>query len=395
MFLALRELRRAKLRFGLLAVAIGLLVFLILFQVAIRDGLITQFIGALRNQNAPVLVYGDQARKNVEGSQVRPEQAEAIAQVDGVARTGRIGEGTFTVSTAASRERASATGDPLDALVDAVIFGYDADASTTGPFPGGLGAPSTLSAGRLPVAAGEAVASEDTGDEEGFEIGDVVRVEPDGMEIEIVGVATDLNYSVAPTLFVPWDTYEQARRIRNPDATAVFPSLIAVAPADGVSPAELTDRIDAAVDGVEALTRSEAVNGSPGVASVRTSLDTVVNLLRFAVFLVVGLFMLIITVQKLSALTLLKAIGATTGGLVRSLLLQALVLVLAGSVVGTVLFALTSGFAAGIGLGFEASVVLPTIATVLVAALIGTVFSVLRIRRLQPVDATQTAGVLR
>ncbi len=395
MFLALRELRRAKLRFGLLAVAIGLLVFLILFQVAIRDGLITQFIGALRNQNAPVLVYGDQARTNVEGSQIRPEQAAAIAEVDGVERTGRIGEGTFTVSTPTSRERAAASGDPLDALVDAVIFGYDVDDTTTGAFPGGLGAPSTLVAGRLPVAPGEAVVSEDTGDADGFELGDVVRVEPDGAEIEIVGVARDLNYSVAPTLFVPWDTYEQARRTRNPDAVAVFPSLIAVAPADGVSAAELTTRIDAAVDGVQALTRAQAVDGSPGVANVRTSLDTVVNLLRFAVFLVVGLFMLIVTVQKLSALTLLKAIGATTGQLVRSLLLLALVLVLAGSVVGTTLFALTSGFAAGIGLGFDLAVVLPTIATVLVAALIGTVFSVLRIRRLQPVDATQTAGVLR
>lgn len=395
MFLALRELRRAKLRFGLLAVAIGLLVFLILFQVAIRDGLITQFIGALRNQNAPVLVYGDQARKNVEGSQIRPVQAAAIAEVDGVERTGRIGEGTFTVSTPTSRGRAAASGDPLEALVDAVIFGYDTDDTTTGAFPGGLGAPSTLVAGRLPVAPGEAVVSEDTGDEDGFELGDVVRVEPDGAEIEIVGVARDLNYSVAPTLFVPWDTYEQARRTRNPDAVAVFPSLIAVAPADGVSAAEVATRIDAAVDGVQALTRAQAVDGSPGVANVRTSLDTVVNLLRFAVFLVVGLFMLIVTVQKLSALTLLKAIGATTGQLVRSLLLLALVLVLAGSVLGTTLFALTSGFAAGIGLGFDLAVVLPTIATVLVAALVGTVFSVLRIRRLQPVDATQTAGVLR
>ena len=62
MFLAWREIRRAKLRFGLLAGAVGLLVFLILFQQALLTGLINQFIGALKNQSGEVLVYNGQAR---------------------------------------------------------------------------------------------------------------------------------------------------------------------------------------------------------------------------------------------------------------------------------------------------------------------------------------------
>lgn len=68
MFLALREIYRAKVRFGLLAGAVGLLVFLILFQQALLFGLINQFIGALKHQSGQVLVLNDQARKNLEGS---------------------------------------------------------------------------------------------------------------------------------------------------------------------------------------------------------------------------------------------------------------------------------------------------------------------------------------
>ena len=56
MFLALKEMSRAKTRFGLLVAAIALLVFLILFQQSLQNGLITGFVGAIRNQNAPVLV---------------------------------------------------------------------------------------------------------------------------------------------------------------------------------------------------------------------------------------------------------------------------------------------------------------------------------------------------
>ena len=58
MYVALREIRAAKVRFSLLAGAVGLLIFLVLFQQAILRGLVTSFIGALENQDAPVLVFG-------------------------------------------------------------------------------------------------------------------------------------------------------------------------------------------------------------------------------------------------------------------------------------------------------------------------------------------------
>ncbi len=112
MFLALKEMRRAKARFSLLAGAVGLLVFLILFQQALLSGLVNQFIGALKNQSGEVLVYNEQARKNLEGSIILPEQQAAIAAVEGVEVASPLGEGTFTVIAGGTEK-------------DAVIFGYD------------------------------------------------------------------------------------------------------------------------------------------------------------------------------------------------------------------------------------------------------------------------------
>ena len=63
---------RAKVRFGLLIGAIALLVFLILFQQALRDGLITSFVGAIEHQDAPVLVYSTDARRNLQSSTIPP-----------------------------------------------------------------------------------------------------------------------------------------------------------------------------------------------------------------------------------------------------------------------------------------------------------------------------------
>ena len=73
MFLALKEMARAKVRFGLLIAAIALLVFLILFQQSLQNGLITSFIGAIRNQSAPVLVYSVDGQRTIQGSIITPD----------------------------------------------------------------------------------------------------------------------------------------------------------------------------------------------------------------------------------------------------------------------------------------------------------------------------------
>lgn len=384
MFLALTEIRRAKFRFGGLILAVGLLVFLVLFQQGLRDGLITQFIGALRNQDSPILVYGTQARQNLEGSQVTPAQYEAVGSLAEVGRVGRVGEGTFTVSTPVSR----LDEDPEERLTDAVIFGFEIDGSGAG-----LGAPLTVSDGRLPGAPGEAVASERNRDE-GFDIGDVVRVEPDGLEILIVGLGDDLNYSVAPTLFVSWDTYVEARRIRNPDAVEVYPTVLAVDPAPRTSPETVIAAIDS-ITGLEALTRDEAVDASPGVSAVSQSLNTVIGLLLLTALLVIGLFVLIITVQKASALTLLRAIGARRGTLVRALLGQTLVVVSAGIVIGALLLALIAPTASTIGVRFVWSQVLGIGVVTVILSLVASWAAVRRVLRIDPIEATSTAGVLR
>ncbi len=151
MFLALREMRRAKLRFGLLIVAVGLLVFLILAQAAIQSGLLTSFVGAIERQSAPVLVYSVDGQRTLQGSVIPPPLERQVRAVTGVAGAGRIGQGTFTVRADGSTEDS-----------DAAVIGYErAD----------LGAPDRLGAGRLPRAAGEAVASAAD-----FAVGDRVRV---------------------------------------------------------------------------------------------------------------------------------------------------------------------------------------------------------------------------
>ncbi len=88
MFLAFREMRRAEVRFTMLTIAVGLFVFLVLFQQALRDGLVTAFVGAIDNQSAPVLVYSVEGRRNLQGSLIGPDLEAAVRDAAGPACSG-------------------------------------------------------------------------------------------------------------------------------------------------------------------------------------------------------------------------------------------------------------------------------------------------------------------
>ena len=371
MFLALKEMRRAWVRFGLLIAAIALLVFLILFQQALQNGLVTAFVGAIRNQSAPVLVYSVDGQRVLQGSAITPELEQLVRATPGIADVGHIGQGTFTVR---------ADGAPADAAV----VGYERE---------GLGSPRDLTAGRLPEQPGEAVASAaDAAD--GFDIGDTVIVEPGGYELTVVGLAPDAQLSVGPTLFVGYDTYLAAVAARNPGGGAPLPNALAVVPADGTTPAELVAAINAGSADIDALTRAEAADRSPGVAQVRQSFQIIFLLYGLVVPLVTGLFFLIVTIQKAGALTLLRAIGAPAGRLVSALLVQVLVIVGLGLVLGTALYyPLTTFDVTSLSLQFDVQVVLVWSALLLGLGLASSLLAARRVLSIDPVLATTGAGV--
>ncbi len=363
--IAVREMTRAKVRFGLLIGSIALLVFLILFQQALRDGLLTSFVGAVEHQSAPVLVFSTDARRSLQGSTITPELETTVRGVDGVGAVGRIGQSTFSV-------RADGR------IQGAAVIGYQRRA---------LGAPEELVAGRYPAREGEAVANETDADN-GFAIGDTVRVEPGGAPITIVGQARDTNLQASPTLFVEYGTWEQAVAAANPDASTPNPNALGIAPTKGVSDAELVRRVNATTPDLEALTRADAAAKSPGVAQVSRSFLLIFFLYGLVVPLVIGLFFLILTVQKTRSLTLLRAIGARQRTLVRALMVQVLVVVGLGVGIGAALYAPVSQQRIGsIPLQFDAIAVLGWGALILVLGAVSALFAARRIARIEPAEA--------
>ncbi len=375
MFLAIKEMLRAPVKFTLLGVAVSLLVFLILVQQALAVALVTSFNGALLNQNAPVLVYATDALRSPQGSIITPDLAELIEGDPEVANSAGIGLRTLTI------DGTQASGD-AEALV--ALWGYvDAE----------LGGPRELVDGRLPEGDFEAV-----GSALDYELNEVIEIPvaaaPDGsetIEVTVVGLADDIQLAVAGTLMLGWDDWEQIARALDPNAQFVLPNLVAIEPA-GEPQAAIDSLRDASAD-LDPVTAQTAADDFPGAAQVNTSFLLILGLFGFVVPLVAGLFFLIITLQKSRSLTLLRAIGSRSGTLIRALIYQVLAILGGGIVVGSLLYAASTLIEIGtLTIRFDWNAVLLWAGVLLALGLLASLGAIRRVLAIDPIAATRPGG---
>lgn len=364
MLFAQAELSRTRARFGFLTVGAGLLVFVLLFQQALLDAVLKGMAGALTHQSGPVLVYNREAQRSFAGSLVTPQQLAEVRASPGVADAGELAVTLLSVRGPGSDER-----------VNASVIGFR---------PGKPGTPLGLSKGRLPEKPNEVVASAE--DAHGrYGVGDTLVIEPGEGRLTVVGLTKGGRLNVAPTLWTPWETYEQLVKQATPDLPLVLPSIVAVEPAADVGPEALARQLNDAFPALQAMTREEAAATTPGLDSVKLAFSAVMGLGYLVVAVVIGFFFLTLTLQKESSVTLMRAVGARSGYLVRNLLYQVAVVTFGGLAIGAVMLLIATLFL-GSTMAVEASpaAIARTAVPALAVALLGAVPPVRRLLQTDP-----------
>jgi putative ABC transport system permease protein len=215
--------------------------------------------------------------------------------------------------------------------------------------------PLTYVGGREPRTPSEAALDESTADREGIEIGDRIGMAAEGplRRFRVVGINklgdTEGGGSSTVTLTLP-----EAQRIT--DKVGKFDS-ISIAAESGVSPTELQRRIESVMpSSVQVETGAE--NAQRETDEIRSDLGFLrVALLIFAgISLVVGGFQIfntfsITVAQRIREFGLLRTLGASRRQVLNSVLIEALVVGIVGSVLGVVA---GIGFASAINALFTA-----------------------------------------
>ena len=369
MRLALRELRRRPGRFATAGAILTLIAVLLMFLGALLDGLISSATGAIRAQDAQLIVYSQSSESSFLRSRIDPDVRAAVESVPGVEQTGGIG----IVQLGA---RVPGNG-PRD-LASVALFGYEL-APRGVPAPP---APGTVYADRV---------LESDGIEEGMEI----LVGPARSPLTVVGFVDDTTYNGQGGLWADSGTWRDVLDANSPAerlGDGVFQALVVRTSADAP---QVADAIDAATSSATStLTIDEAIDAIPGVREQRSTFTTIIGVTIGIAVVVIALFFALVVVERTALYGVLKALGARSSTLFAGLVAQAVVVTAIASVVaGTLAFLLDALVPPGaIPLDVTPSRVATSVVLLLVAAVIGCAFSFRRVLRVDPASAIGTGS---
>lgn len=368
MFLALRELAFARGRFALMGLVVALMALLMVLLSGLSVGLVNDGVSGL--QRLPVDAFAFQ-------KDVAKDSAFSRSVV-----------GAPAVDTWASQPGVTDAAPFGNTLVNARSSrGVEIDLALFGVEPGSFLDPEVAEGARA-QNEGEVVVSS-TAAEEGVKLGDTLTLEPDGTSLKVVGVLADQHtFGHVDIGYLPLRTWQEiSAGVGEGDAVPdrVYEQFTAVALRG--------DKLDLAAGdraaGTTAMTLETSFGASPGYTAETSTLLLIQVFLYVIAALVVGAFFTVLTIQRQHELAVVRALGASTGYLLRESLLQSLVLLVVSAGVG-----LAFGVAAGAALAstpmpfaLDAGSIAAATVLLLALGLLGAGIAVLRITRIDPLTA--------
>ncbi|MEV6070402.1 ABC transporter permease [Nocardia sp. NPDC052001] len=351
MFVALRDLRAARGRFLLIALVVTMVALLVSFLSGLTAGLGHQNISAIQSLQTSTVVFADTgSAASFDSSTLSDEQVRAWQSAAG-------SDGTVD-PIGISRTRATHDGA---SPAQVALFGVQGT-----PF-----------GNRVATDAGQVVLSKAAAKDLEAGPGDTVALGAGNFTVR--SVTEDDWYAHTP---VVWMTLGDWQTLNPRSGAATIMAVSGVHDESAVNAAAHTTTTSSK-GSLSAMSSYQAENGS---------LTLMTGMLFAISALVIGAFFTVWTVQRTPDIATLKALGATTGSLVRDALGQALVVLVAGVGVGVGITAL-AGLFLGDALPFVLSVsttLFPAAALILLG-LLGAAFALRFLATTDPLTALNQA----
>jgi putative ABC transport system permease protein len=364
MRLALRELRRQPTRFVTATVILTLIAVLLMFLGGLLDGLIRLSTGAVRAQQADAIVYSESSQASFLRSRIEVADREAIEAADGIDQVGGLG-----VVLLGARVPDNGPRD----LANVSLWGYELAPK---------GVPE-------PPADGEAYADELLR-ADGVEVGDELLVGPSRTPVTVIGWVSDTAYNGQGGLWANLETWRTVLAENRPDAVLAEGVVQALAVRGPGGTEAVIAAADGATDGrTFALSVDDSVNAIPGVTEQQTTFNQILGVTIVIAVVVIALFFALLTVERTALYGVLKAIGARSRTIFGGLVAQAATVTLIASAIAAVLVIVLDVLIppGSIPLYVSAGRIITSAVLLLVAAVIGSAFSLRRVLKVDPASA--------
>ncbi|MEB2655366.1 ABC transporter permease [Staphylococcus haemolyticus] len=347
MFLAWNEIKRNKLKFGLIIGILVLISYLLFLLSRLASGLINMNTEGIKKWKADVIVLNKDANQTVQQSVFKLSDVEGkfkeeapLKQIGVIASNG-------------------------DSEENALLFGVTSNSFLI----------PMIEEGKKFNKDNDVVIDQSLKDK-GFKVGDTITLSQSDEKLHIVGVSESVKYNASPVIFANDKTIEKINPALSSDKTN------AVVVKDSNWKDKNVDK-DLEVIGID-----DFVENLPGYKPQNLTMNFMITFLFVISATVIGVFLYVITLQKKNLFGVLKAQGFTNGFLMKMVLAQTFILALIGTLIGLILTLLTSlVLPEAVPVQFNIGTLIIFGIVLILTSLVGSLFSVLSIRKIDPLKA--------
>ncbi|HHR5783307.1 TPA: ABC transporter permease [Staphylococcus aureus] len=347
MFLAWNEIRRNKLKFGLIIGVLTMISYLLFLLSGLANGLINMNKEGIDKWQAEAIVLNKDTNQTVQQSVFNKKDIENKYKKQATLKqTGEI------VSNGHQKDNVLVFGvEKSSFLVPSLIEGHKATKDNE-------------------------VLADETLKNKGFKIGDTLSLSQSDEKLHIVGFTESAKYNASPVIFTN-------------DATIAK-----------INPRLTGDKINAVVvrdtnwkdkklnQELEAVSINDFIENLPGYKPQNLTLNFMISFLFVISATVIGIFLYVMTLQKTSLFGILKAQGFTNGYLANVVISQTLILALFGTAFGLLLTGVTGAFLPdAVPVKFDVLTLLVFAIVLMIVSVLGSLFSILTIRKIDPLKA--------
>ncbi|HDP2437773.1 TPA: ABC transporter permease [Staphylococcus aureus] len=347
MFLAWNEIRRNKLKFGLIIGVLTMISYLLFLLSGLANGLINMNKEGIDKWQADAIVLNKDANQTVQQSVFNKKDIENKYKKQATLKqTGEI------VSNGHQKDNVLVFGvEKSSFLVPSLIEGHKATKDNE-------------------------VLADETLKNKGFKIGDTLSLSQSDEKLHIVGFTESAKYNASSVIFMN-------------DATIAK-----------INPRLTGDKINAVVvrdtnwkdkklnQELEAVSINDFIENLPGYKPQNLTLNFMISFLFVISATVIGIFLYVMTLQKTSLFGILKAQGFTNGYLANVVISQTVILALFGTAFGLLLTGVTGAFLPdAVPVKFDVLTLLVFAIVLMIVSVLGSLFSILTIRKIDPLKA--------
>lgn len=369
MFLARKELWFSKGRYFLIGFIILLVSWLVLILSGLGNGLSDLGAATIRYSEMDTVLFQEESDFSLTKSILSEEVVDDANQLSTVEEAAAIGTapGSITLS-ASTNENSKKTSVML-----------------TGIEIGSFLVPETITGDGLNNEKPNEVIANETLADDGFAIGDSITISGTDIQLTISGFAKNETLNHLPVVFMSMDTFRDYKyAVPGSDMGIKDPINAIFLKGSNLDNEEIANHIK----GVEVANKQETLNAIPGYQAENATITMMLGFLILISAVVIAVFFYVLTTQKVHQFGVLKAIGASNGFVI-------------GSVISQVFLLSSISILIGIGLTYLTALILPegmpfnllphlvvNYSLILLAiSLLGSLFSVRKIIKIDPLTA--------